>query len=502
MSLALASAILERLHQAGVAPTGITADSRRVQTGDLFAAWPGLSSDGRKFIGAAVERGAAAVLWDDRGGFRVEGMPVPAIPVAELRSLGGYLAHLIHGCPSDRQWVVGVTGTNGKTTVTQWLAAALARLGEKCGVIGTLGNGFPGQLVDTVNTTPDALEVHRVLGDFLSAGGSAATMEVSSIGLDQERVNAVAFDVAVFTNLSRDHLDYHGTMEAYGAAKARLFDQPGLGCAVINLDDAFGLGLARRLAGAGLPVIGYTQSAAATPVQGVRLLCAQDVRMSASGLRFVMAHEGARRELDVPMVAPFNVSNLLAVAGALLARGLPLDEIVHAIAHLTPPQGRMQLVGGVAEPLVVVDYAHTPDALAKVLESVRATVATRGGRLVCVFGCGGDRDPGKRPLMGEAARDRADRVIVTSDNPRSEDPAKIIDAIMQGAGSQAERVVDRAQAIRIAVAEAGVNDVVVLAGKGHEPYQEILGVRLPFSDVEQAHIALHEWTLARGAGAC
>ncbi|NMG28865.1 UDP-N-acetylmuramoyl-L-alanyl-D-glutamate--2,6-diaminopimelate ligase [Aromatoleum evansii] len=501
MSLALASAILERLQGAGVVPAGISADSRRVGAGDVFAAWPGLASDGRKFIGAAVERGAAAVLWDDRGGFRVEGLPVPAIPVAELRRLGGYLAHLIHACPSDRQWVVGVTGTNGKTTVTQWLAAALARFGEKCGVIGTLGNGFPGQLADTLNTTPDALEVHRVLRDFLTAGGSAATMEVSSIGLDQERVNAVAFDVAVFTNLSRDHLDYHGTMEAYGAAKARLFDQPGLGSAVINLDDAFGLGQARRLAVAGLPVIGFTQTAAA-PVHGVRLLSAQDVSMSASGLRFTMAFEGVRRELDVRMVAPFNVSNLLAVAGALLARGLPLDEIAHAIAHLTPPQGRMQLVGGFAEPLVVVDYAHTPDALAKVLESVRATVATRGGRLVCVFGCGGDRDPGKRPLMGEVARQRADRVIVTSDNPRSEDPAKIIDAIMQGAGPQAERVIDRAQAIRVAVGEAGSNDVVVLAGKGHEPYQEILGVRLPFSDVEQAHIALREWNLTKGTGAC
>ncbi|NMF97843.1 UDP-N-acetylmuramoyl-L-alanyl-D-glutamate--2,6-diaminopimelate ligase [Aromatoleum toluolicum] len=502
MSVDLASAILERLNKAGVVPAGITADSRRVSGGDVFAAWPGLASDGRRFIGAAVERGAAAVLWDDRGGFRVDGLPVPSIPVAELRRLGGYLAHLIHGRPSDRLWTVGVTGTNGKTTVTQWLAAALARLGEKCGVIGTLGNGFPGQLADTLNTTPDALEVHRVLGDFLSAGGSAATMEVSSIGLDQERVNAVAFDVAVFTNLSRDHLDYHGTMEAYGAAKARLFAQPGLGCAVINLDDAFGLDQAHRLSGTGLPVIGYTQSAAATAAHGVRQLSAQDVRMSASGLRFAIVFEGVRRELDVRMVAPFNVSNLLAVAGALLARGMPLDEIVHAIAHLTPPQGRMQLVGGVAEPLIVVDYAHTPDALAKVLESVRATVATRGGRLVCVFGCGGDRDPGKRPLMGEAARQLADRVIVTSDNPRSEDPEKIIDAIMQGAGPQAERVNDRAQAIRIAVGEAGTDDVVVLAGKGHEPYQEILGVRLPFSDVEQAQIALREWSRVRGAGAC
>lgn len=503
MSVEAASGILDRLRRAGVSPAGITADSRRVQPGDVFAAWPGSIADGRRFIGAAVERGAAAVLWDDADGFRVEGLPVPAIPAPSLRRLGGHLAHLIHGRPSEKQWVVGVTGTNGKTTVTQWLAAALGRLGERCGVIGTLGNGFPGQLADTLNTTPDALEVHRILAGFLAAGGRAATMEVSSIGLDQERVNAVAFDVAVFTNLSRDHLDYHGSMEAYGAAKARLFALPGLGAAVINLDDAFGTDQARRLAAAGLPVIAYTQGAEhATAIHGARVLSAQDVRMSPSGVRFVLAFEGARRELDAGVVGPFNVSNLLAVAGALLARGLPLDDIVQAIAQLTPPKGRMQLVGGVGEPLVVVDYAHTPDALAKVLEAVRATVATRGGRLVCVFGCGGDRDAGKRPLMGDVARQFADRVIVTSDNPRSEDPVRIVDAIMQGAGPQADRVIDRAQAIRIAVGEAAADDVIVLAGKGHEPYQEIMGVRLPFSDVEQARAALLEWNRVRGAGKC
>lgn len=503
MSARVAASVIERLHAAGAHPTGITADSRRVQPGHVFAAWPGFETDGRRFIGAAVERGAAAVLWDDRDGFRVEALPVPAIAVADLRRLGGHLAHQIHGCPSEKLWVAGVTGTNGKTTVTQWLARALAQFDARCGVIGTLGNGFPGQLADTVNTTPDALELHRILAGFVAEGGRAAAMEVSSIGLDQERVNGVAFDVAVFTNLTRDHLDYHGSMDAYAVAKARLFDQPGIGAAVINFDDSFGLNQARRLVAQGMPVIGYTRAATnAVAVPGARVLVAEGVQSSLSGLRFSLVWDGGRSDLQVRMVAPFNVSNLMAVTGALLARDLPLDDILRVIEVLTPPEGRMQLVGGVGEPLVVVDYAHSPDALAKALESVRSTVATRGGRLVCVFGCGGDRDAGKRPMMGDVARQLADRVIITSDNPRSEDPMKIIEAITQGAGSQAECVADRAQAIRMAIREAGADDVIVLAGKGHEPYQEVLGVRLPFSDVEQARAALVEWNRTRGAGEC
>jgi len=250
-------------------------------------------------------------------------------------------------------------------------------------------------------------------------------------------------------------------------------------------------------------VIGYTRAATnAVAVPGARVLVAEDVQSSLSGLRFSLVWDGGRSDLQVRMVAPFNVSNLMAVTGALLSRDLPLDDILRVIERLTPPEGRMQLVGGVGEPLVVVDYAHSPDALAKALESVRSTVATRGGRLVCVFGCGGDRDAGKRPMMGDVARQLADRVIITSDNPRSEDPMKIIEAVMQGAGSQAECVADRAQAIRMAIREAGADDVIVLAGKGHEPYQEVLGVRLPFSDVEQARAALLEWNRTRGAGEC
>jgi UDP-N-acetylmuramoyl-L-alanyl-D-glutamate--2,6-diaminopimelate ligase len=267
---------------------------------------------------------------------------------------------------------------------------------------------------------------------------------------------------------------------------------------VINFDDEFGLIQARRLVAEGLPVIGYTRVAAnADAVPGARVLVATQLQDSPSGLRFTLDWQGVRSELQVRMVAPFNVSNLMAVIGSLLAREVPRDDVLRVTARLTPPEGRMQLVGGIGEPLVVIDYAHSPDALAKVLEAVRSTVTTRGGRLVCVFGCGGDRDVGKRPVMGEVARGLADRVIVTSDNPRTEDPLKIIDAILQGAGPQAEAVIDRVRAIRLAIGEAAPDDVIVLAGKGHDPYQDVLGVRVPFSDLEQARAALRDWNRSR-----
>lgn len=487
--------LLDQLRARGVRPAGISADSRRLAAGEVFAAWPGHAADGRSYIGAAVERGAAAVLWECGDDFRAGELPVPSLPVAGLRDLAGHLAHEIYGRPSSHLWLAGVTGTNGKTTVSQWLARALGELGTRCGIIGTLGSGYPDQLVAGLNTTPDALELHRTLAGFRAEGAGAAAMEVSSIGLDQGRVNGADFDVVVFTNLTRDHLDYHQTMEAYAAAKARLFHLPGVTKAVINLDDAFGLIQARRLLDAGqVEVTGYTRLASnADAVPGARVLVADHLHSTASGQQFTLYWDGRQAEVKVRMVAPFNVSNLMAVIGALIARGLALDDVLAVIGRLTPPEGRMQLVGGVGEPLVVIDYAHSPDALAKVLEAVRDTVRTRGGRLVCVFGCGGDRDPGKRPLMGEVARQLADRVIVTSDNPRSEDPEKIIEAVLAGAGPTADRIVDRAEAIRVAIGEAGADDVVVLAGKGHEPYQEIHGQRLPFSDVEQARAALAAW---------
>ncbi|GHT82611.1 UDP-N-acetylmuramoyl-L-alanyl-D-glutamate--2,6-diaminopimelate ligase [Betaproteobacteria bacterium] len=489
------SEVLAKLRAAGVVPTGISADSRHVGTGEVFAAWPGAVSDGRRYLDAAIAHGAAAVLYEGSDGFRPPLMTRPAIAVDGLRDLAGDLAHEICGHPSEKLWMAGVTGTNGKTTISQWLAQALGALDTPCGVIGTLGSGFPGVLTAGLNTTPDALEVHRTLAGFEHAGARAAAMEVSSIGLDQGRVNGVQFDVAVFTNLTRDHIDYHGSMEAYAAAKARLFDSPGLGRAVINLDDEFGLEQAQRLAARGdMHLIGYTTAAqAATAPPGVLTLVGDNVRASAAGLRFDLVWDGQQAELDVRLVGTFNVSNLLAVIGSLLHYGVAMDDIVRVVQTLSPPPGRMQRVGGEGEPLVVVDYAHTPDALAKVLDAVRGSARARGGRLICVFGCGGDRDAGKRPQMGAVASRLADRVIVTSDNPRSEAPQKIIDAILAGAGPKTETLLDRGAAIRTVVSNASAHDVIVIAGKGHEPYQEIRGERRPFSDLEQATQALAAW---------
>lgn len=494
------AAILQRLRAAGIVPQGLRADSRSVQPGELFAAWPGAASDGRRFLAAAAERGAAALLWESGDGFDPGPLPVPSIPVAGLRALAGPLAHEIYGCPSEILWLAGVTGTNGKTTVSQMLARALQELGTPCAVIGTLGNGFPDALESALNTTPDATELHRLLAQYLAAGARAAAMEVSSIGLDQGRVNGALFDVAIFTNLSRDHLDYHGSMDAYAGAKLRLFDFAGLACSVINLDDACGLQLAQRLRGDRRDVIGYTLNrATADALPGARVLLAEDLHIAAAGMRFTLRWQEQEADLAVLQVAPFNVSNLLAVSGALLAHGFRFEEVLPVISRLRPPAGRMQLLGGVCEPLVVVDYAHTPDALEQVLQSLQATVESRGGRLVCVFGCGGDRDPGKRPLMGEVVRRRADRVLITSDNPRTEDPQRILDEVAGGAGASAERIVDRAEAIRTAIREASANDVVVIAGKGHEAYQEVHGQRTPFSDFEQATAALQGWQAAGAA---
>jgi UDP-N-acetylmuramoyl-L-alanyl-D-glutamate--2,6-diaminopimelate ligase len=488
------ASILACLRAAGVQPAGITADSRRLRAGELFAAWPGFRTDGRRYLAAAVERGAAAVLWESADGFEPGHLPVPALPVEGLRELAGHLAHEIYGRPSEKLWLAGVTGTNGKTSVSQMLAAALQGLGTRCGIIGTLGNGFPGELQDALNTTPDALELHRLLAGFVDAGAVAAAMEVSSIGLDQGRVNGACFDVVIFTNLSRDHLDYHGSMEAYGEMKSRLFTLGSSATAIINIDDPFGLVLARRLVGEGREVIACTlQQASLEAVPGARVLFGDRLQTSAAGLRFTLHWGGSAADVQARMVGAFNVSNLLSVAAALLVRGVPFDEIAPHLARLQPPEGRMQLVGGVCEPLIVIDYAHTPDALAQVLESLRPTVASRQGRLSCVFGCGGDRDPGKRPMMGEVASRLADRVIITSDNPRTEDPLHILGAVAAGAGAAAVRIVDRAEAIRLAVAGAAADDVVVIAGKGHEPYQEVHGQRLPFSDLEQANLALRAW---------
>jgi UDP-N-acetylmuramoyl-L-alanyl-D-glutamate--2,6-diaminopimelate ligase len=483
-------AIIDQLAARGVQVSNLCADSRALRPGDVFVAMPGHRTDGRAYIADAVRAGAAAVLYEENRGQTTflepekRGLSPVFLAVPNLAALSGEIAHLVYGRPSEQLWLAGITGTNGKTSVSQWIAQAMQMFDCPCAVIGTLGNGFPNKLTESANTTPDAITLHRLLAGFVEHGAVACAMEVSSIGLDQNRVGGVNFDVAVFTNLTRDHLEYHGTMEAYGAAKAKLFDWPGLGAAVVNLDDPFGAELDARLAGR-VRTLGYTLTG---KVSRGETLAAQDFRMTATGIAFTL--NGVR--IEAPVVGRFNAANLLAVIGALLAGEETLADIGGVLPRLTFPPGRMQAVGGEDAPLVVVDYAHTPDALEKALATLRETAAARGGRLVCVFGCGGDRDPGKRPIMGAIAERLADRVLLTSDNPRGEDPDAIISAIAAGMKSRPQIETDRARAIELAVGEADRRDVILLAGKGHEPYQEIAGVRHPFSDLEHARAALEQ----------
>src|SRR5258708_5363035 len=382
--------------------------------------------------------------------------------------------------------MAGVTGTNGKTSVSQWIGAALDALGRRWAVIGTLGNGLVGERAEAKNTTPDPIVLQRLLADYRRRGARAVAMEVSSHGLDQARVAGIKYDVAVFTNLTRDHLDYHGTMEAYAEAKFRLFSARGLTHSVVNIDDDWGARFVARLAG---DVITFGTR------EGARLRASR-IGLSEAGVRFHVDSQWGSGEVSAAVLGAFNVSNLLAVLGALIAADVPFEQAVGAVGRLQPVPGRLERVGGGAAPLVVVDYAHTPDALEKALEALRPTVAA-GHRLVCVFGCGGDRDAGKRPLMAQAAVRLADSVIVTSDNPRSEDPMAIIEQVLAGISpGAAEAIEDRQVAIFSAVHQASPGDIVLLAGKGHETYQEIAGVRHPFSDREVARAALAEWESA------
>lgn len=491
MTSELASAIMAILRAQSGELRRVVADSRKVQTGDVFLAYPGHASDGRKYIGTAIERGAVAILWEREGFAWDPAWNVPNLPVDRLRWLVSDIADEVFGHPSQQMWMVGVTGTNGKTSISQWIARAFNHLERRCAVIGTIGNGFPGNLNTSLNTTPDAISLQEDLARFLAQGAQAVAMEVSSIGLDQGRVSGCAMDIAVFTNLTRDHLDYHRTMEAYAAAKAALFDMPGLKSAILNFDDMMGVVQARRLASEGrLRVVGYSlvpDNAHAAPAHA--MMIASNLQTTTAGMRFRVTYEDQHADMAVGLVGQFNVSNLLAVMGVLVESGYDFKQAIAAVRELTPPEGRMQTLGGIGEPLAVVDYAHTPDALEQALRALRHTVESRGGRLICLFGCGGDRDPGKRPMMGEVATRLADHVVVTSDNPRSEDPQAIIDQIAQGAPT-ACCLVDRAEAIRAAIVEAGQDDVVLIAGKGHEDYQEVKGQKHHFSDADHARAAL------------
>ena len=458
----------------------LTSDSRRVAPGAAFFAWPGGSGDGRRHIAQAIERGCPAVVWESEGFAWDAGWQVPNAGRKDLKLQAGFLAHEFYGRPSESMWVCGVTGTNGKTSCANWLAHLLSLKEIKTGVIGTLGSGFPGFLAENPNTTPDTLDLHRLLAEFKSAGAGAVAMEVSSHGLDQGRVNGVAFDCALFTNLTHDHLDYHGTLTAYAEAKARLFDAPGLAAAVLNLDDPFGVQLAKRLAARGVRTIGYSLSG----VPAAEFISAS----SLEGQKAEINSSWGSAEVTIPQLGRFNVANALGVLGCLVAKGISFEEGVKLLEALPQVAGRMQQIGD--RPLVVVDYAHTPDALDKVLSALKPVAQARGGRLVAVFGAGGERDKAKRPVMGSVAAARADRVVLTSDNPRGEDPLAIIEAIRDGVTGDCAVEIDRAKAIDAAIASADAADVVLIAGKGHEGFQEIAGRRLPFSDAAVAGAAL------------
>ena len=484
--------LLDRLAQLGVPLMDLTADSRTVKMGSIFVAYPGTAQDGRTYIADAISRGAAAVLWERDGFAWNEGWGVPNLGVEGLRGKISGIAGEIYGNPSQTLWMAGVTGTNGKTSVSQWIAASLEALGRRSAVIGTLGNGLVGERIEAKNTTPDPIVLQRLLADYLRRGARNVAMEVSSHGIDQGRVAGIKFDVAVFTNLTRDHLDYHGTMESYAAAKFKLFNARGLTHRVVNVDDTWGATLASKF---GDDVITYGTNASQYP--GKPRLCASRVGLSEAGVRFHVDSEWGDGEVHAAVLGAFNISNLLAVMGALMAAGVSFDDAIAAASSLKPVPGRLERLGGGSAPLVVVDYAHTPDALEKALQALRPTVAA-GHRLSCVFGCGGDRDPGKRPLMGQAAGRLADHVIVTSDNPRSEDPKAIIAQVLAGISTPAEAIEDRQVAIFTAVHQAKPGDVVLLAGKGHETYQEIAGVRHAFDDREVARAALDDWERSAG----
>lgn len=482
--------LLARLAEQGVHPTGLTADSRKVQAGGLFLAYPGERADGRDFIGQALQNGAAAVLWE-RDGYQWTGAwDLPNLPVDDLRSQAGVIADEFYAHPSRKLWMIGVTGTNGKTSCSHWLAQAMTALGRKTALLGTLGNGFPQALSPAINTTPDAILLHGMLADYLRQGAEAVAMEVSSHGLDQGRVNGAHFDVAVFTNLSRDHLDYHGDMAHYAAAKQRLLEWPGLSCAVLNVDDAYGRAYAEALGEQGKRTLTYSlDGAQEADIRGTAL------RFGERGLDMEVHTPHGAAHLQAGLLGRFNASNLLAVLGALLASGVELQDAVAALRDIVPVAGRMQQLGGAGRPLVVIDYAHTPDALEKVLAALREQLQASDtrGRLVCVFGCGGNRDAGKRPLMGAAASRLADNVVLTSDNPRDENPARIIADIEAGVQGDYRIQPDRARAIAEAVAQAQPGDIVLVAGKGHEDYQEIAGVRHAFSDRTVAETALRTY---------
>jgi UDP-N-acetylmuramoyl-L-alanyl-D-glutamate--2,6-diaminopimelate ligase len=470
----------------------LTLDSREVRPGSLFCALPGRSAHGLEFAAEAAARGASVVLWEPTDQVTPPRLPatVFAAAIPGLKSLMGRIADRFFNCPSSRLRITGITGTNGKTTCAYLLAQCLERLGSPAAYIGTLGWGRIGALERPTLTTPDVVSLHRELAAMRAAGVRDVALEVSSQALDQDRVAGVRFYAAAFTNLSRDHLDYHHSMADYGAAKARLFDAADLEHVIINVGDAFGRDLAQRCAGR-VPVTAIWIGAGGLQGTAESVVHAGQVVLDLSGISVQLGGSFGEIALRTKLLGRFNAENSLIVVGCLLSLGVTLGDAARALGECTPPPGRMEVVGPAGRegsaremPLAVIDYAHTPDALAKALAALREHCS---GALWCVFGCGGDRDPGKRAIMGAVADELADRIIVTDDNPRSESPELITDAIVQGIKSHTPQVIhDRGAAIGAAIAAARGQDAVLIAGKGHEDYQIYGETRRSFSDRREA----------------
>jgi UDP-N-acetylmuramoyl-L-alanyl-D-glutamate--2,6-diaminopimelate ligase len=479
----------------------VTLDSRAAIPGALFLACRGHGRHGAEFVGEALARGARAVLYEPspgahelieagvRGAARAGSDAIFVAPVPELSRRAGIIADRFFGRPSHALTVAGITGTNGKTTCAWLLAQALSNCRRPAAYMGTLGFGLPGALAATEHTTADVVSVHRRLAAMRALGAEVVSMEVSSHALDQERVGGMRFNTAAFTNLTRDHLDYHGTMTAYAEAKARLFAWPGLAVRVINVDDEFGARLAGQLSAARLVITARGCAAPSAP-RGAKIVRAVRVEAAVSGLLLEVESSWGAAKLGVPLIGEFNADNALTVLAVLLAWDIPLAEAARALESCRAAPGRMEAFGGRGGlPLAIVDYAHTPDALAKALRAARLHCR---GQLRVVFGCGGDRDPGKRPMMGRIAAELADELVVTDDNPRSESPAQIVQQILAGipGGVTARVEHDRARAIRATLERSAAQDVVLIAGKGHEEYQIYGGERRPFSDQSVARAAL------------
>ncbi len=471
------------------------ADSRKVGAGDGFIAWPGAALDARQFVGDVMAVGATACLVEQDGADAYAFSSNKVASYFGLRAAAAPIAAAYFEEPSKQLQVVAVTGTNGKTSTTWYLAQALGKLGLPCGIVGTLGIGTPESMLFNGLTTPDPVLLQQQLRHFVDQGFVACALEASSIGIAEQRLDATSIQVAIFTNFTQDHLDYHRSMQAYWDAKKRLFEWPGLKAAVLNLDDDKGAELQAELADSGMDV--WTIS-----MLGAARLRADSVAQTAQGLAFDVVEGAERHTISTSTVGLYNVANLLGVVAAMRALGLPLGAAASACSGLAQVPGRLETMAIEGLPLVAIDYAHTPDALEKVLTALRPVAQGRAGRLWCVFGCGGDRDTTKRPLMAASAQKNADQIVVTSDNPRSESPAAIISQILRGLTHSDSVYVeaDRALAITQAIALAQPGDVVLLAGKGHENYQEMQGVKHPFSDRTHAQAALSA-RLASGAAA-